>query len=169
MDNRCIQGGSIMNPGLVKLWERLKPELPRLIRFLCVGVLSLCLTMGLYALVTRKIWSDGNRTVIYAIVVIIVTWINFVLNKKLTFQAQGKGAEGAIGRFATVAVIATGLNNVFFWIGHDILHVFDLMVIFLNTGLIALFTFTSHRLFTFHHEPWRFVKKRKIEQGSVDV
>ncbi len=152
-----------MNPGLARIWNRLKPELPRLLRFICVGILSLALTMGLYALATRTLWPHANRTLAYAGVVIIVTWINFLLNKKLTFQAQGRGAQGAIGRFATVAVIATGLNNVFFWIGHDILHLFDLAVILLNTGLVAMFTFTSHRLFTFHHEPWRFVKKKKPE------
>ncbi|MCC7357368.1 GtrA family protein [Candidatus Uhrbacteria bacterium] len=148
-----------MNPGLDKIWHRCKPELPRLLRFIGVGILSLVLTTGMYAVITRFLWKEGNRTFIYASVIIIVTWINYILNKKHTFNAQGKCAQGAIGRFTTVAIIATVMNNVFFWIGHDIFHVFDLLVILCNTGIIAVFTFSSHRLFTFHHEPWRFIKK----------
>ncbi len=150
-----------MKLGLAERFPRLHKELPRLMVFICVGLLSLGLTVGLYALVSRVIWPNGNKTLTYGGVVIFVTWINYLLNKRITFKANAQGM-GALGRFATVAIIATGLNNIFFWIGHDLLHVYDLIVIIANTAIVAVFTFTSHRLFTFHEQPWRFLKKPPV-------
>lgn len=141
---------------------RLREEVPRMIRFIVVGLLSLGLVMGLYGLLSRIVWPSGSRSIQYAMVSVFVTWLNYEANRHFTFQ-NGARSIGSVGRFATVAVLATVLNNLFFWIGHNVLHLLDFSVILINTAVIAGFTFTSHRFFTFHERPYRhfsFLKRR---------
>jgi len=153
----------MLMPASHRLVTLFKAEFPRLFRFGIIGFASLGMSLGLYALLSRVVWQDGPRTVEYVAVIVVVSWINYELNRHFTFQSRP--SAGAIGRFATVAVVATGLNSVLFWLGHEVLHVLDFAVIVANTFVVAVFTFTSHRLFTFHERPWRHFKKR-LEAGS---
>ncbi len=130
-------------------------------RFGIVGVTALCTTIGLYALLTRWIWPNGPRPVIYGIVTVFVTWLNYELNRHFTFRA-GRRTVGNMGRFVVVAVVALGLNNGLFYVGHAILHLYDLWVIVGVTLIVAVFTFTAHRFFTFHPEPFRFFRRRTL-------
>ena len=136
------------------LWD----ERRRLFTFGAIGLASLGLSVGLYALVSRVLWVDGPRTFEYTLVTIVVTWCNYEANRFFTFAKKTRDA-GSVGRFMIVALIATCLNSLFFWIGHILLHVADFAMIVINTFLIAIFTFTSHRLFTFHERPWRMVER----------
>ncbi len=134
------------------------PEMRRIFRFLIVGLFSLTVTILLYALFSRWVWPGGPRIIEYALVTMIVTWINYEANRRFTFRA-GKRSLSNISRFITVAVIAFFLNNTLFWIGHIVLHIYDFFVIVGLTVIVAAFTFTSHRFFTFHKNPWRFLHR----------
>lgn len=140
------------------LFAILRAESSHLCWFVTIGCASVGLVVGMYAVVSRWLWPDGPRTMEYAAIAVVVAWLNYEANRHFTFQKQERSA-GSMGRFATVAVIATALNTLLFWIGHELLHVLDFLVIIVNYGLIALFTFSSHRLFTFHAHPWRFFGK----------
>jgi putative flippase GtrA len=91
-------------------------------------------------------------------VVVVVTLFNFEANRRFTFAS--KRTAGALFRFGVVAVVASGMNTGLFWAGHSFLGLYDLAVIVANTLLVAFFTFSSHRLFTFHPDPWRYVRVR---------
>ena len=136
---------------LMRLRELLRAEFPRIIRFGFVGVALLVASIGLYALISRVIWPDGPKTVEYAFVTVVMTWINYEVNGRFTFRFAGRGVR-SMARFAAVAVAALGINNVVFWIGHDILHILDFWVIIVGGFIVAAFTFTSHRLFTFREK-----------------
>lgn len=142
-----------------RLKQVFKREGRRLAWFGVIGFASLGMTVGLYALVTRLLWTSGSRTLIYTVVAILVTWLNYEANSRLTFD-QRQRTVGSMGRFTGVAIVATGLSSCLFWLGHEVLHALDFAVIVSNTLAVALFTFTSHRLFTFHERPWRFFKRR---------
>jgi len=112
---------------------------------------------------SRVLWQHGPRTIQYSLVVCIVTWLNYEANRHFTFQTTQR-SMGSLGRFTAVAILATILNGTLFWIGHEILHILDFAVIIVDAGLIACFTFSSHRLFTFHTHPWRLVKRMKTHR-----
>ena len=137
-----------------------RKEFARLFSFGVIGVTSLALTVGLYALFSRVLWVSGPHTVEYVITVVIVTWLNYELNRHFTFGKVKRSPE-TMGRFALVALASIALNAIIFWIGHEIMHLSDFIVIIATAFLVAAFTFTSHRLFTFHPEPWRFLKAKQ--------
>lgn len=144
-----------------------KNESRRLFSFGLIGGASLALNVGLYALLSRILWPEGNRTLEYVFVVIIVTLVNFEANRRFTFRSERSMA--ALVRFGLVAVIASCLNTVLFYLGQEILGLYDLAVIVGNTALVAFFTFSSHRLFTFHPDPWRHVRGKREEIGSQGI
>lgn len=139
--------------------EKVRAELRRFSMFVVIGTLSVALNLTIYFLLSRVAWPAGNHTLEYVITVTIVTWLNYEANRRFTFDAKQRSI-GNMGRFATVAVIALGLNSTLFWFGHEVLHQWDLAVIVVATAIVASFTFTSHRFFTFHPDPWRHFKKK---------
>lgn len=149
---------------VVQIRNVIRAEWRRLASFGIIGLASLCLTVGLYALVSRVLWKNGPRTIQYTLVVIFVTWLNYEANRIMTFRQQNR-TVGTVGRFAAVAVIATGLSSGLFWLGHEAFHFFDFTVIIVNAFIVAIFTFSSHRLFTFHERPWRWFGKIAILNG----
>lgn len=149
--------GRVRTTVLSFLHPRVRAELPRFMMFGVIGLSSLGLTIGVYAFLTRIAWPHGPRTVEYAFTTIVVTWLNYEANSRFTFGAKQRNAA-ALGRFAGVAIVALGLNTVLFWFGHEVMRLADLWVIVANAFIVAIFTFTSHRLFTFHERPWRWLR-----------
>ncbi|MFH1620573.1 MAG: GtrA family protein [Patescibacteria group bacterium] len=154
------------NPSTIKqipkrIIQTIKSESRRLFFFGLIGFGSLGLNIGLYALLSRILWPDGNRTLEYLIVVIIVSVVNFEANCHYTFASHR--SLGALMRSGLVVIAASILNTVLFWMGHAIFHLYDLAVIVVNTFLVAIFTYSSHRFFTFHSDPWRILRQHKSE------
>lgn len=139
-----------------ELWLRLRPEVPRFARFACVGGFLLGLTFVSYALLAR-IWPQGPSWAHYGVTTVAMTVLNFILNSRLTF-ASGASDWRTKARFAGVAGIATVLNNILFWVGHVWLGFSDFAIIAADALCIAIFTFATHRFFTFHPDPWRFFR-----------
>jgi putative flippase GtrA len=151
--------GKIYSTGVLiadKIIQRAKNESRRLFIFIVIGLSSLGLNLGLYTLLSRVLWPTGNRAFEYALSVIIVTIANFEANCHFTFRSRR--STGTLFRFGLVALAASVLNAALFWLGHAVLHLYDLAVIVGNTAVVAVFTFSSHRLFTFHPDPWRHVR-----------
>lgn len=140
--------------------EKVLVEIRRLATFVVIGGVSVGTNIVLYGLLSRVIWPTGNRTLEYVMSTMIVTYINYEANRRFTFGARQR-TVGAMGRFATIAVVAFGLNAVLFWTGNDVLHLWDFGVIVGSALLVAGFTFSSHRFFTFHPEPWRHFRRKK--------
>ncbi len=137
----------------------MKIEVRRVISFLAIGLSSLALVLGFYKLLSLVLWTGGPPTIQYTLVTVFVSWLNYEANRFFTFGVDRRSV-GSMGRFATVVVVATGMSSALFWFGNEVLRVPDTIVIIANSGIVAFFTFTSHRLFTFHERPWRFFQRR---------
>ncbi len=115
--------------------------------FLVIGTSCLLLTVVSYTFVSRILWPSGPRTLEYALVILVMTYVNYEANRFFTFR--GARNKTTLSRFAIVAVGAFTLQNMIFWLGHDVFGFWDVGIILLSTAIVAFFTFASHRLFTF--------------------
>ena len=123
-------------------------EWKRLIFFCLIGGTCLGLNIALYALFSRILFRRVDHTVLNTITVILVSFLNYELNRHFTFDKQSRDLH-SITRFTLVVITATVLNSTFFWLLHAVFGFVDLFVIPVNALLIAFFTFSMHRMFTF--------------------
>ncbi len=129
-------------------WRLHRVELERMLRFVLVGGLSFVFNYGLYVLLSRVIWTIGNRTAINFVSTSITCVLNYLAHRAWTFQSQGAhGTQAA--RYILVALSAIGLQSFLFWIGYHVLGAHDLVVIFVVAILIPFYTYLAHKLFTF--------------------
>jgi putative flippase GtrA len=84
----------------------------------------------------------------YFLAVIYSLVYNYTLNRAWTFNDQ-TGAKGSIKRYAVVAITASVISSILFWIGHGWLHFYDLYVVVGVNLLVPLYTFVAHRQYTF--------------------
>lgn len=153
-----------MMDGLKKIVVAIYRERKRLMIFFVVGMIANTLVIGMYALFSRILWVAGPKTFEYAVCVILGTIVNFEANRRFTFSTAR--SYGSAIRFMGVAVIAIGLSSSLFWLGHDVLHINDILVAVGNVFIIAIFTFSAHRQFTFHPHPWRHFGKVRVESST---
>ena len=131
--------------------EVLKKEFWQLFRFGVIGGLTVVIYFGLYTLASRVLWPSGNRTLESLLANIVSAVFNFFAHRRWTFAAHNDSAGKQIPRFILVAIIAVALQSFLFWIGHAVLHIYDLIVVVAVSALIPLFTYVVHRSFTFRH------------------
>jgi len=62
-------------------------------------------------------------------------------------------------RFIFVLVVGYLMNSFAFWLGTEIIHIYDLFMIIIVGIFYPLFTYTSHRFYTFHDQPGKAFKK----------
>lgn len=124
--------------------------LHQFMRFTGVGFAS---AVGHYGLLIALVQLVGVPAVPASTAgAVLGAWINYRLNRRFTFRSRV--AHGtAIPRFAIVAVGGVALNALFMWIGVDLLDIHYLASQVATTGLVMLWTFSLHRLWTFRHRP----------------
>ncbi|HEU0050821.1 MAG TPA: GtrA family protein [Patescibacteria group bacterium] len=127
---------------------KLLSEFWRLVRFGIIGFTAFLINTGLYALFSRVIWPAGNRTFENFAATVLASAFGFLAHRTWTFRAKGHHIQHAM-RFVVVAVTAVLLQNILFWIGHAVLHVYDFLVIFLVSVLNPFYTYFMHRFYTF--------------------
>lgn len=137
------------------LKNRLIREIWGLFKYGVVGGSSLALHTGLYHLQSRIIWPDGYRTAQYVTALLISAVYNFTLHRKWTFSAKGYSHQMLL-RYISVILISMGSQSVVFYIGVDLLHVYDYYVFAVSVVVASLIQYFGHRFFTFHQ---RFEKE----------
>jgi putative flippase GtrA len=152
-----------MSSFLDRAVSMVKREWKTVIRFGLVGGSSFLVKAGMYALLSRVIWNDGPRSIQNIIALGIAMVYNYTLHRFWTFTTH-QPMNGSAQRYVMVVVTAAVLDAAFFYVGHDILHIYDFLVLVLGALTGALFTFSAHRLFTFHSDPYR--KKRGVVQSA---
>jgi putative flippase GtrA len=136
-------------------------EWKTVVRFAIVGGSSFLVKAGAYALLSRLIWNSGPRWVENILALGVAMVYNYSLHRMWTFKFQ-QPHPGSAPRYVIVVAIASLLDAVLFYIGHDRLKVYDFLMLVIDAALIAGFTFSAHRLFTFHSNPYR--KKADVVQ-----
>jgi putative flippase GtrA len=130
------------------LWERWRDEVYRVVRFGFIGGLSFLLYTAFYVLESRVIWPSGPRVWQNLIAIVLSTFFNFYAHRHWTFRAK-RESWPQLFRYLVTVVTATALQTFLFWLGHEVLEIYDLIVVVLVTGLIACYTYCLHRFFTF--------------------
>lgn len=128
--------------------QRYREECERIARFMIIGGLSFVFYYSLYALTTRVLFPQGNRSVMNFLVTCISSVLNYLAHRSWTFRSQGAHSVQAT-RYVMVAVSAILLQSLLFWIGYHVLGAYDLLVIFVVAILIPFYTYLAHKLFTF--------------------
>lgn len=140
-----------MMRGFVDLLQqhRFWKEIWSLFKFGVVGGSSFLLNIGLYTVLSRWLWIAGPRTLEAAMAVVLASIYNFTLHALWTFGAPELTSR-ALLRYIIVALCCNALYAVFFFIGHDVFHLFDIAVVAGSSMLVACVTYGAHRWFTFH-------------------
>jgi putative flippase GtrA len=133
------------------------------VRFGLVGGSSFAVKAGMYALLSRVTWVEGPRSLQNIIALAVAMIYNYTLHRFWTFTTH-RPMNGSAQRYVMVVVAAAMLDAVFFYVGHDLLHVYDFLVLVLGAMTGAVFTFSAHRLFTFHPDPYR--RNRNVVQST---
>lgn len=119
------------------------------IKFLIVGGLSFLIYAGMYALLTRVVFPEGNRTLMNFLSICSSAGFNFFAHRAWTYQAtQGKHAD-QIWKYVTVVITATLLQTFLFWVSVEQMGIYDGFVLIPIAGICAVYTYFAHRLFTF--------------------
>lgn len=133
------------NLSMEVLWN----EVWNLFKFGVVGLSSLAIDVGVYALLSRVLWVDGPRTGLSVISTSISACFNFLMHRSWTFRTQAFSISMVI-RYLSVLVAGTAINAVLFYVGHEILHLYDILVKIGSVFLVAGGSYTLHRWYTFH-------------------
>ena len=128
-------------------------EWKRMLLFVLIGGISFGIWTVVYYLLSRHLWVNGNHTLENFIGVCASAVFNFFAHQHWTFQVKNKHIH-QLSRYLAVLVTSMILQSFLFWLGHEFFHFYDFAVVIVVTGLIALYTYTLHRGFTFrdaHH------------------
>ncbi len=145
----------------------LKRELEKVFKFLIVGGSTFFIQSGCYLLFSRLVLPDMNRTAVFVLANLISIIFNYSVNRAWTFGDQAS-AKGSARRYAYVVVAASCISAFLFWLGHDLMQIYDMIVVVAVNAIIPFFTFVTHRLYTFHPEPHKIVK-RIVRSGPDSV
>lgn len=140
-----------MTNGLSKIISRdwLTREFWRMFKYGIVGVISLGIHVGSYALLSRVFWVEGNRTFEFFIAVSFAAIFNFTFHRLWTFKAREFSSKMVI-RYLFVVISGTALNSGLFYVGHEVIGIYDFYVLFGTVFVVALYQYIAHRQFTFH-------------------
>lgn len=134
--------------------DKLRKEIRKLTKFVIVGSTTFLLQTSLYFVFSRWLVSYLPQTMSYFLAVLYSLIYNYSLNRAWTFGDQAS-ARGSVKRYAVVAATASVISSVLFWIGHDLLHFYDLYVVVAVSLLVPFYTFISHRKYTFRNHVTR--------------
>ena len=131
--------------------EAIRAHLAHMIRYAMVGAFNTSLDFAVYLVLTRHLGWWPDHLVAAAVVSFCCGAVSsFVLNNFWTFRRDANGMRRRLPKFATVTAAGLLLNSLFLtlllWAG---LH--DILAKLLVTGIVMLWNFSLHRMWTFRH------------------
>jgi putative flippase GtrA len=136
-------------PAMFTSYEKFWSEIWNIFKFGVVGCTSLALNAGVYWVLTRIFWTDGPKTFLSVVAVCVSAIYNFTLHRAWTFRTQ-HFSGAMVARYLGVIALGAFLSGVLFYVGHEMLHIYDIVVLIGSAFLVAGATYTLHRWFTFH-------------------
>jgi putative flippase GtrA len=126
-----------------------------LFKYGVVGGSSLLIHAGLYAWMSRIVWTSGSRTLQYTLALFIAAIYNFTLHRIWTFQVKEKSFTMVV-RYSIVVLTSMALQSGAFYFVNDILHLFDVIAFAGAAGIAIIYQYFGHRFVTYNV---RFEKK----------
>lgn len=145
-------------PAFLQKYEKFWNDIWNIFKFGVVGCSSLALNAGVFWVLTRLVWTAGPKTFLSVVSVSISAIYNFTLHRSWTFNTRSF-SHGMLARYVMVVIIGAGLSGFFFYIGHELLHFYDLAVLIGSAFIVAGATYVLHRWFTFNE---KFEKQESV-------
>ena len=119
------------------------------IKFLIVGGVSFLIYSGAYLLFTRWLLPQANLTLMSVLSICISGLFNFAAHRGWTYRATHASSRTQIGRYLVVVISSALLQTFLFWLSVERVGIPDVYVLVPIAGICAIFTYFTHRLFTF--------------------
>lgn len=119
----------------------------RLIRFAIIGGFALAIDLAIYLTLTRFFHMPYILSRVTSLGIAIV-W-NFTLNRAWTFEATTESVRKQAPRFLFVLLCTSILNLALMKFGVSVLHIYDIVVIFIVSFLIMMINFSAHYLWSY--------------------
>jgi putative flippase GtrA len=133
---------------MISLQSFARSEAMKVVRFVFVGGMSFLVYLGLYTLFSRVFFPEANRTLLNFTSNVFTAIFNFLAHRWITFQSQGKHRD-QIPRYLFVLVSAMALQSALFWVGNEVLKVYDIFVAIGTSFIVPVYTYSMHRWWTF--------------------
>ena len=126
---------------------RIPKVLLEMMTFAAIGSASFALDVGMYAFITRALglYYLLANAVSFAIAVVL----NFMFNRRFTFQHGHQGGMRQFAQFASVAATGLALNTFFLWFLVTSAGLHDIVAKFLAAAIVFLWNFNIQRYWTF--------------------
>jgi putative flippase GtrA len=132
-------------PSREALWR----ESLHLLMYGFVGGSSFIINAGVYWVLSRVVWSTAPHWIVNIPALCIAAIYNFTLHRTLSFRMDAF-SRNMVGRYLFVVIVSMAVNSTLFYIGNEVLKLYDLIVLVFAGGTVAVGTYFLHRLFTFH-------------------
>ena len=123
-------------------------EARKLTKFVIVGGSSFALFITIYTILSH-LFPHTSRTLLTFASSVLSGVYNFTVHRYWTFRSRAL-MGGALRRYLIVVMVATAEQTALFYVGHELLHLFDYLVQVLVAAPVAITTYMLHRFFTFH-------------------
>jgi putative flippase GtrA len=153
--------------------ERIRREGKTLVKFFIVGGTSFLMYFFSYLLFSRYLFPEGNRTLLNVFSICVSMIFNFLAHRTWTYSAKERSVSQLV-RYLLVVGTTAALQSALFWVGYEVLGIYDLFVTVAVAGMSAIFSFMAHRLFTFNEGrvgsaqvgAMQFAEAENDEQGA---
>ncbi|MEN9558563.1 MAG: GtrA-like protein [Candidatus Parcubacteria bacterium] len=123
-------------------------EFRKVVKFGLVGGSTFLIYFLLYRWF-RETWTQGSYTLMAFVASVVSSIYNFFMHRRLTFRSSASVGKSAT-RYVMVLMFCTMLQTGLFFLGNEVLHLFDYLVLFLVAVPVAATSYLLHRVFTFH-------------------
>ncbi len=116
--------------------------------FLSVGMTGLAVHSLMFTTLFHVAGLDDKLA--WLISICIATSVTWVLNRRLTFAASGRGRGAEAGRYILVTAISQGISyGVFLGLGVETPHLPRTLALMIGAAVATFFSYTGQRFFTF--------------------
>lgn len=144
--------------------EWLVNEFWKTFRYGVVGVVSLLMHAAIYALLSRLVWEEGNRTVQYVIALVTASIFNFTAHRLWTF-AISQFSTFMLVRYVVAVLLGMGLQSVIFHVVYEVFGYADTIAFAVSIIISIMFSYFVHRFFTYN---MRFERNAAIVEEVVE-
>ncbi|MDF1496525.1 MAG: GtrA family protein [Patescibacteria group bacterium] len=128
--------------------SKFESEFWKLFKFGIVGISAFLIQFILYFIFTRFLMPGLPRTLVYVLAMGYSMVENYTAHRLWTFSDHIV-TKGSVWRYASVVALAAIINAVIFWFGHNIIQIYDLIVVIIAGLAVPFITYAGHRWYTF--------------------
>jgi len=122
----------------------------KILKFIFVGGSTFLGQSFLYLILSRYILNYIDRFYSYILALIFAVIYNYLMHKYWTFNKKDKLIRNTFYKYLLVLFLSFLLNNTIFYIGYNVLGIYDLFIILFAGFVTPFFTYYAHEFYTFY-------------------